>query len=125
MALEEYTIQDIKGINEFKSYNFELNKEENQFKAELQYKLDTADLFSPWISVEYDLPYNHEELIYEKDSRFTKSVLVRCIKITTGEELYKDAIMSKYCSENWFWATINDNYKVTHWMSIPKLPKCI
>lgn len=76
-----------------------------------------------WINVEDDLPYNYEELIYEKDSRFTKSVLVRCVKITSGEELYKDAIMSKYRSENWFWATINDNYKVTHWMPIPKLSK--
>lgn len=118
------TREDIEKLNAVEAYCFETDREEQWYQVGLKEGLKAADEHpkSPWISVNDDLPCNHEELIYKKDSRFTKSVLVRCIKVTNGEELYKDIIMSKYCTETWVWATLNNNYKVTHWMPIPNLP---
>lgn len=79
---------------------------------------------SPWISVEDDLPCNHKELIHEEDSRFTKFVLVRYIRVSNGEEQYKDSCMTKYRSKDWIWTDINnEKCKVTHWMPIPEPPK--
>lgn len=81
---------------------------------------------SPWISVKDDLPCNHKELICEEDSRFTKYVLIRYIKISNGEMRYKDSMMSKFGSKDWVWTDINtEKWKVTHWMPIPELPKRI
>ena len=66
---------------------------------------------SPWISVEDDLPCNHQDLIH---SNYTDRVLV------SARNGYSEiAFMSKI--ENiWVWET---PIKVSHWMPIPKLPK--
>ena len=70
---------------------------------------------SPWISVEDDLPCNHEELLKSPKSYRTKAVIVRFDNNMHGF-LYMTNIPNK-----WEWA---DKIKViTHWMPIPELPK--
>lgn len=66
---------------------------------------------SPWISVEDDLPCNHQDLTH---SNYTDRVL-----ISARNGFVEVAFMSKI--ENvWVWET---PIKVSHWMPIPKLPK--
>ena len=66
---------------------------------------------SPWISVDDDLPCNHQDLIH---SNYTDRVL-----ISARNGFVEVAFMSKI--ENvWVWET---PIKVSHWMPIPKLPK--
>ena len=66
---------------------------------------------SPWISVDDDLPCNHQDLIH---SNYTDRVLV------SARNGYSEiAFMSKI--ENiWVWET---PIKVSYWMPIPQLPK--
>ena len=74
---------------------------------------------SPWISVEDDLPCNHEELI-DKDKNMTKRVLIIS---KDGKSNVTPNIMSMFFIENcWQWAC-ETYFKVTYWMPIPKLPK--
>ena len=70
------TREAIEQLNDIEPYCFETDREEQWFNIGLQYGLDVADSdpISPWISVEDDLPCNHEELI--EDKHCTKSVLV-------------------------------------------------
>ena len=69
---------------------------------------------SPWISVEDDLPCNHEELIdTTRHCTVSKDVIIR----------HKDGSMTfermiKNYKSQWIFLS-----KVTHWMPIPKLPK--
>lgn len=66
---------------------------------------------SPWISVDDDLPCNHQELTH---SNYTDRVL-----ISARNGFVEVSFMSKI--ENvWVWET---PIKVSHWMHIPKLPK--
>ena len=66
---------------------------------------------SPWISVDNDLPCNHQDLIH---SNYTDRVL-----ISARNGFVEVAFMSKI--ENvWVWET---PIKVSHWMPIPELPK--
>ena len=69
---------------------------------------------SPWISVEDDLPCNHEELLKSPKSYRTKAVIVRFDNNMHGF-LYMTKIHNK-----WEWY---DKIKgITHWMPIPKSP---
>ena len=70
---------------------------------------------SPWISVEEDLPCNHEELLKSQESYRTKSVIVRF-----DNNLHGFAYMVKICNK---WKWFNGIKGITHWMPIPKLPK--
>ena len=70
---------------------------------------------SPWISVEDDLPCNHEELLKSQESYRTKSVIVRF-----DNNLHGFAYMIKI-DNKWEW--LNEIKGITHWMPIPKLPK--
>lgn len=64
-----------------------------------------------WISVDDDLPCNHEEFTH---SNYTDRVL-----ISARNGFVEVAFMSKI--ENvWVWET---PIKVSHWMPIPELPK--
>lgn len=66
---------------------------------------------SPWISVDDDLPCNHEELTH---SNYTDRVL-----ISAKNGFVEVAFMGKI--ENvWVWET---PIRVSHWMPIPELPK--
>ena len=70
---------------------------------------------SPWISVKDDLPCNHEELLKSQESYRTKSVIVRF-----DNDLHGFAYMIKI-DNKWEWLNKLDG--ITHWMTIPKLPK--
>lgn len=70
---------------------------------------------SSWISVEDDLPCNHEELLKTPKSYRTKSVFVRFDNNMHGL-MYMTKIPNKW---EWF----NKIKGITHWMPIPELPK--
>lgn len=65
---------------------------------------------SPWISVENDLPCNHDDLIY-----FDTTVRV-LVKLNNESVELCYMLRNKY-TYKWSWVT---NEKVTHWMPIPK-----
>ena len=67
---------------------------------------------SPWISVENDLPCNHEELISSDDKRHTNYV----VAIIQGYIIL--SIMYKLDGK-WQWK----NDEPTYWMPIPEPPK--
>lgn len=68
---------------------------------------------SPWISVEEDLPCNHEELIDREIPTYTLYVVVRLKDGTVDSSR-----MIKIPDGNWAWP-----FKVSHWFPIPELPK--
>lgn len=79
---------------------------------------------SPWISVEEDLPCNHEDLMENK--YYTKKVLAI---LEWNEDPSKKHIevcdmCNKFCSFDveFYWREIG-YYTVTHWMRLPELPK--
>ena len=69
------TREDIEELNDIEPYCFETYREEQWFNVGLQYGLDVADSdpISHWISVNDDLPCNHEELM--ENEYKTKKVL--------------------------------------------------
>lgn len=71
---------------------------------------------SPWISVEDDLPCNHDDMIalVGNLSKHTCSVLVR---FDHGGINFAYMYCSG-CKQNWHWA---ESSIITHWMPIPKL----
>lgn len=74
---------------------------------------------SPWISVEDDLPCNHEELILT--SVVTYLVPAR-LKSLEGNVSYVMCYMYRASKDNeWVWQFYKPGYRVTHWMQIPKL----
>lgn len=81
-------------------------------------RLADANPKSPWISIDEDLPCNHEELIR---FGFTNNVLV----IDDQQNTFI-AFMKKYKDNEWTWDSTNNFVflpLITHWMPIPKLPK--
>lgn len=71
---------------------------------------------SPWISVDDDLPCNHEDMIalVGNLSKHTCSVLVR---FDHGGINFAYMYCSG-CKQDWHWA---ESSIITHWMPIPKL----
>ena len=67
---------------------------------------------SPWISVEDDLPCNHEELTH---SNYTDRVIV-----LAKNEFPKVEFMYKVEEGAWEWTTLKN---VSYWMPIPTLPE--
>ena len=70
---------------------------------------------NPWISVNDDLPCNHEEMIH---------VVVEIIELRTDRVLAMTddgiiviAYMYKFGSWTWHWS---ETERITHWMPIPK-----
>lgn len=69
---------------------------------------------SPWISVEEDLPCNHEELIdTTRHYQVSKNVIVRH---KDGSVTFER--MTKNYKNQWIFPS-----DVTHWTQIPELPK--
>lgn len=66
---------------------------------------------SPWISVDDDLPCNHQELTH---SNYTDRVLV------LSRNGYSEVSFMCIIEDVWEWNTL---IKVLYWMPIPKLPK--
>ena len=79
---------------------------------------------SPWISVEDDLPYNHEELI--ENEYYTKKVLV--VLAWNDDPSKKHIDICDMCNKigsfntNWYWRNIA-YYHVVCWKPLPELPK--
>ena len=97
MALKEKIKNKIKG---FRKFVYTLIKGD---------ELVDEYIKSPWISVEDDLPCNHEKLI---NGNATHPVFARDIN-----NIYGVTIMMKFIK--WDFMSCN----ITHWMPIPKLPK--
>ena len=76
--------------------------------------LEGADfaLNNQWISVEEDLPCNHDELFINDNKKETKTVL----SIVNGYIMMSRMYKPKH---KWHW----DLEEPTHWMPIPELPK--
>lgn len=74
---------------------------------------------SPWISVDEDLPCNHSDLVltYNEIPLSTKRVLV----MTDINTLFL-CDMKKDNDRGWIW-NYSTKDKITHWFSIPELPK--
>ena len=68
---------------------------------------------SPWISVEEDLPCNHQELM--KNEYFT----VRVFVYTVNKDIRTDSMVKE--SSGWKWVNAEFNYR--YWMTMPELPK--
>lgn len=66
---------------------------------------------SPWISVEEDLPCNHDDSIY-----FGTTTLV-LTRLEDGD-FYVTYMKKSKVTNNWYWVAVKH---VTHWMPIPKL----
>ena len=73
-------------------------------------------LNNQWISVEDDLPCNHEELVSTEYYKETIYVLV------IGKDAIADTDCMEYNGKEWRWQR-NSFFEPTHWMTIPKLPK--
>ena len=76
--------------------------------------LEGADfaLNNQWISVEEDLPCNHDELFINDNKKETKTVL----SIVNGYIMMSGMYKPKH---KWHW----EHDEPTHWMPIPELPK--
>ena len=66
---------------------------------------------SPWISVEDDLPCNHEDFRY-----FGTTVLV--FAMLDNLDVTVTHMCKNESTKEWYW---KDSENVTHWMTIPKL----
>ena len=111
------TREAIEQSNDVEPYCFETDREEQWFNVGLQYGLDVADSdpISPWISIEDDLPCNHEELVIDNPLyKRTKSVV--CNKpcgIRVDQMVYDMEL------NGWYWT----GETPTHWFPAPELPK--
>lgn len=108
------TREDIEQLNVIEPYCFESDREEQWYQVGLQEGLKVADdnPKSPWISVDDDLPCNHEELISPDDKRDTLYV----VAVIRGHIIFSR--MHKL-EGKWFW----ENDEPTHWFPIPEPPK--
>lgn len=118
MNTKGITRRYIEVLNDVEPNCFETDREEQWFNVGLQYGLDVADANpkSTWISVEDDLPCNHDDMI--------------ALVSTLGKDTYKVLVRFEdgglnfeymYCSgykQNWHWS---GRATITHWMPIPKL----
>lgn len=111
------TREAIEELNDIEPYCFETDKEEQWFNIGLQYGLDVADSdpISPWISIEDDLPCNHEELIID-NPLYKRTKPVVCNKpcgIRVDQMVYDMEL------NGWYWT----GETPTHWFPAPELPK--
>lgn len=99
-------------------------QEKIQKKAEEYGKLAPAflegaefALENQWISVEEDLPCNHEELITTEG--YYKKETINVITINK-DKIIEDNYMALYSNNTWHWKY---GAKPCYWMPIPKLAK--
>lgn len=74
-------------------------------------------LANRWISVEDDLPCNHEELI---DKNYKDSLIKTLFVIALRDNKHQDFTFMVLLNGEWRWL---DRCSYTHWMPIPELPK--
>ena len=111
--IEDITIEYIKQLKGIESCCFETDREEWWFNIGLKHGLEAADANpkSPWISVDDDLPCNHQELTH---SNYTDRVLI------SASNGFAEVAFMCIIEDTWEWET---PIKVSHWMPIPKLLK--
>ena len=75
-------------------------------------------LENQWISVDEDLPCQHEELLSKEKEGYTELVM-------TYTNIGVIFISMRKYNDGWKWETSNYFPKIiiTHWMPIPELPK--
>lgn len=118
MTRDYYIDQSFKGyiLENFSSPSKDfIEKVKNTFYA----GVTAADKYPTvtWIDGSIDLPCNHEELVH--DSWYTELVFVRIVA-KNGVILYTtNAMINVQLDKKWKW-TCGEEYKVTHWMPIPK-----
>ena len=109
---------------ELSKRDFEYCDIEDAFEAGAQWA-DTNSKF-PWISVDEDLPYNHEELIItEYNKKYTYLVLVKTNQGIRPDYMRHFIDKGKDC---WIWGGSNSgncSYKVYYWLNIPSLKDII
>ena len=113
------TREAIEELNDIEPYCFETNREEQWFNVGLQYGLDVADSdpISPWISVDEDLPCNHDKLIITNcyyDGKETINVITIIKRGVVNENFMI------FYDNKWEWGF---STAPCYWMPIPKLPK--
>lgn len=71
-----------------------------------------------WISIDDDLPCNHEEMI----NVFVEDVELRSDRVLAmlDDGIMVIAYMYKFGSWSWYWS---ETERITHWMPIPKISK--
>ena len=113
------TREQIEQLSELEPYCFETDREEQWYRVGLQEGLSIADANpkSPWISVDDDLPCNHEELI-TTDGYYEKETVVVITISKSG--IIDTNYMVLYNNDIWRW-----KYGVVpcYRMPIPELPK--
>ena len=117
MNTEEITRKYIEALHDVKPYDFDTYREEAWFNVGLKYGLKVADNdpVLPWISVEEDLPCNHEEMIYPLSCGSIKFTLPTIVQDENG----KVDVSSMCCQDdNWIWV-LNEKWK--YWMPISAL----
>lgn len=112
------TREEIEQLNEIEPYCFETDREEQQFNVGLKYGLSIADANpkSPWISVEDDLPCNHEELISSNPVGYSQETTFVLVFDITGS-IVKSMMVND--SGKWEWV----RWPALYWMPIPEPPK--
>lgn len=103
-----------------------IQKKTEEYGEFAQVFLEGAEfaLNNQWISVEDDLPCNHEELI--ENEYYTKKVLV--VLAWDDDSSKKHIEICNMCNKigsfntDWYWQN-KAYYHVVYWMPIPELPK--
>ena len=72
---------------------------------------------SPWISVEDDLPCNHEELMAKRLFSYEKET-VHVLTLLPGGDIVIDFMVRNRGKWKWW-----SHHRPTHWFPIPELPK--
>lgn len=115
MNTKGITREYIEDLNDVEPHCFETDREEQWFNVGLKYGLDVADANpkSPWISVEDDLPCNHEEMVVSSGIE-EKDTLIVLVRFAVG---FVDFAYMYYSNNEWKW---NTYFKVSHWMLVPE-----
>ena len=97
-----------------------IQKKANEYGKLAPVFVEGADfaLNNQWISVDEDLPYNHEELIQSNDLRFTKVVLVLTSSGDIKPSYMRKAYMLGEDAPKWVWQIFDS--KVVQWMRLPE-----
>ena len=74
-------------------------------------------LNNQWISVDEDLPCNHEELMRTREVR-EGTETIEVFATSKGGIIWSDYMIFEY--GKWIW---NDDFEPDFWMPAPKLPK--
>ena len=72
---------------------------------------------SPWISVEDDLPCNHEGLMAKRLFSYEKET-VHVLTLLPDDDIVIDFMVRNRGKWKWW-----SHHRPTHWFPIPKLPK--